>query len=433
MNEWSPRALLAAFACMVGCGLSNGPILLATFGQFVGPVSAGQGWSHTTFAVSLSVVTIATMVTYPFVGGIVDRFGARRAGIFGALVFGAMIVALAFVPGTNPFAFYAVFALAGFGSAFPSTVLFSRVVATWFSRHRGLMLGLTTGLGAALGFTLIPVLNLELLTFGWRFAYGALGVLVIVVEVPVLLFALHEGPIGSAQDEARALAEAEGAAPVRHWTLREAVSGPRLWLLLLAVSLGAGPLTALLSHMFPVVQEQGFSNGTAVAVMTIFAFTSPSWMIVLGAIVDRTGTPRLAALPLAGAALGGVLFITAKSKAVLYLGAGLLGMGNGTEYALLPLCVSRYFGVRHYGVIFGVCFAILQMVSGTSPLVFAASYDATGNYASSVHIAVACLLVCTVTMLFLPGWRPVRRRGGAVGPGVDLSADPSAPREAYGR
>lgn len=404
MSEFTPRSLAAAFACMVGCALSNGPILVATFGQFADPVSLGLGWHHTTFAVALTVLTIATMLAYPFVGKIVDRYGARVSGMLGALVFGLAVSGIALVP-NSPTALYALFALAGLGSAFPSTVLFSRVVATWFERHRGVMFGLTTGLGAGLGFTLVPMLNIELLAMGWRMAYALLGLLIIVVEIPILFFALQEGPIGTCA-EALSGDDSEGHGA----TLKEALATPRFWLLLIAVSFGAGPLTALLAHMFPVVEQQGFSSATAVAVMTIFAFTSPAWMILLGAIVDRTGMPKIAAFPLAAAAVGGFIFLEAHSQAMLFLGAFLLGLGSGTEYALLPLCLSRYFGVRHYGVIFGACFAILQLITGTAPIVFAKSFDLTGKYDAALHIAIASLVLCTLLMLLLPRWVPLKSR-----------------------
>ena len=72
----------------------------------------------------LLVLAVAGALTYPIVGQVIDRYGARRV-ILPGLVFFAASVALVSVTTANPVHFYLTYAILGVTAAIPSS---------WFAR-----------------------------------------------------------------------------------------------------------------------------------------------------------------------------------------------------------------------------------------------------------------------------------------------------------
>jgi len=48
----------------------------------------------------------------------------------------------------------------------------------------------------------------------------------------------------------------------------------------------------------------------------------------------------------------------------------LVGLAAGVEFDLMAYFVSRYFGMKSYGRIYGLIYAAFGLGSGTSPIIF---------------------------------------------------------------
>src|SRR5262247_1498962 len=62
----------------VGLAMCYGPIIVPTFGVFLKPLSQEFGWSRTQISLAFSLGTLGLALAAPFLGWLVDRFGARR-------------------------------------------------------------------------------------------------------------------------------------------------------------------------------------------------------------------------------------------------------------------------------------------------------------------------------------------------------------------
>ena len=84
-----------AIACGLGlaCGLAS--VITATFSIFLGPLRAEFGWTPSQTFTGLLLVTAAVTVAAPFIGSLVDRFGAKRIILVGFLMEGAVIASFA--------------------------------------------------------------------------------------------------------------------------------------------------------------------------------------------------------------------------------------------------------------------------------------------------------------------------------------------------
>ncbi len=81
-------------AAGVGLCVHSAPILLFTFGVFLKSLSQEFSWSRAQVSLAVSFATLGMTVAVPFLGRLVDRFGARRVILPAALLFGLGVLSL---------------------------------------------------------------------------------------------------------------------------------------------------------------------------------------------------------------------------------------------------------------------------------------------------------------------------------------------------
>ena len=155
---------------MVGCGW-----IFFVFGYgflFYAPLIFFEAWTDTfgwsrgviSGAYSLPLFTVA--ILSPAVGKITDEYGAQRVMFSGTIMLGLGIFLLRWI--SEPWHLYAALMLAAIGFAFGVAVPVNTLIARWFSKRRGIAIGITyTGAGAG-GLIMIPVVNVFTSLLGWR-------------------------------------------------------------------------------------------------------------------------------------------------------------------------------------------------------------------------------------------------------------------------
>jgi len=129
-----------ALGCGIGlaCGLAS--VLTYTFGVFVTPLRAEFNWSQTEVFAALFLCVLTMTFVAPFFGLLVDRLGARRV-ILAGLVFEAALIASFYFQDANILSYYlryVALAVLGVGT---THIAFTRIIALWFDRQRGFVLG----------------------------------------------------------------------------------------------------------------------------------------------------------------------------------------------------------------------------------------------------------------------------------------------------
>jgi len=370
----------------------------ATFGTLLVPISQDLGWSRAAVSGVLGLIAIIAAISYPWIGRTMDRVGARPLILGGNAALGLLVMSLSQTTG-NIWLFYAQFGAIGLAGAFCAAPMIAKVVANWFDERRGLMLGVTAGVGNGVGATLMPVVaGLLLPVIGWRATYGAIGLIVLLVGFPLMWLWLHDTPA-----HARRTVLAGPERVFEGMTLREAASTRRFWILLVAVASGAGGMTAVFTHVVPMMTDRGFGLGEATGIVAIFALVTAAWQVVTGAMLDRLRTPLLV-VPMYAAAMVGLGLLQFGHGSLAMTGAGvLLGIGMGAEYGALSYFCSRYFGLRHFGSINAVLYAAVILAQGLTPAVMDLSYGSTGSYDQASTVIIAVLGVGMALLFLLPG------------------------------
>jgi MFS family permease len=298
---------------------------------------------------------------------------------------------------------YFLFALVGVAAAIPSTVLYGKVVAGWFAARRGLMLGVTAGLGNGVGATVMPGVAAILIgLWGWRGAYLGLGLIVAVVGFPILFLALREAPKASA---------ASAGAPVIHdgATSAQARRDPVFMMLAAAIALGAGSLTALFTHVVALLLDRHIPIAVATGVIMAFALSGTGWQLAFGYLLDRASTPKIAAPFFLISILGVALIAVANAPSLLLLGGLLVGLGLGAEYGLMPYALARYFGLRAYGETYGLIYGLIVLTMGVTPMLMDLVFDRTGAYSLALAAIGMSLALSAGLILLLPRYRYTAR------------------------
>jgi sugar phosphate permease len=199
------------FASGVGLAMCYGPIIVPTFGVFLKPLSQEFGWSRMQISLAFSLSTLGITLTVPFIGRLVDRFGARKVIVPAVLLFGLSVFSLSFLS-AHLWHFYAIYLFMGVVGSGTTQVPYAKVISRWFDRQRGLALGLSV---AALGVSasLMPSLAQALITaVGWRQAYVLLSLMAMGVAIPVVGLLLKETPrLMGLEPDGEAVGQAEAS------------------------------------------------------------------------------------------------------------------------------------------------------------------------------------------------------------------------------
>ncbi len=385
--------------------------LSATFGIFLVHISEEFGWARALVSGVLTLISLICALAYPLVGRAMDRFGGRSIQIWGCAAFGLAMCAVYFANGSIV-QFYLLFTIVGIAGAVHSTPMMCKMVAGWFDEKRGLMLGISAGVGNGLGSTIMPIAaGLMLEPFGWRGAFVGLGAAVLLVGTPVLYWLLYDPPAVIAARKAKHI-PAANVEPVEGIALSEALRMRTFWLLLIGAAAGAGGMTAVFTHVVPILAERGVSMTAATQVIAMFALVTAAWQAASGFLLDRLRTPRVIT-PMYGIAIGGLVLLQFGNSQLHFLTAGaLMGIGLGAEYAALPYFISRYFGLRYFGTITGTMYSVVILMQGVTPTLMDASFDSTGHYDFSMMVAIGLLVLGMGLFSFLPppdAWRERRR------------------------
>ena len=384
-------------ACTVGNGVSVTPMVYTVFGLFLIPIATEFGWPRAGVSFVLLIIAIAGAIGYPIVGRMIDRYGARPVILTGNVLFAASVASVSLAEASR-IQFYSAYALIGITAAIPSSVMFTKVIAGWFDQRRGLFLGIAGGLGNGIGAALSPLFVYALISsYGWRAGFQGIGAAIILIGFPVLYLLLRDPPRGVSRSATEHLEKTAGL------SLTEALRTSTFWIILAAIALGAGCMTAIFAHVVPMLLDRGVSARQATTVLATFSLVTAGWQIGMGYMLDRIPRPWIAA-PFYLLALAGLILLESTSSYPLLLLSGLLmGLGLGTEYGVLPYFLSRYFGTRHYGAISGSMYGVIVLTQGLTPFLMDLVFDVTGNYdIAIIAICVGLVLGAILITRLLP-------------------------------
>ena len=393
----------ATFFCVFvasGCGFF-------AFSLFVKPLQTDLGWGRGEIMTAFTIFYLVTAVASPFIGRIVDHYGAKKVISIGALIAGLGFVLLSQV--SNLWHFYVSYAIMGIGMAATGHVPSSTIVSNWFKKRRGTAIGImSTGIGAG-GVVLAPLVGSYLIpNFGWRVSYLALAVLTWVLVIPLTLLVIKTKPadMGLYPDSSPApetIATTE-ASPLttEGITLQTALATSAFWLIAVSFLIGLFSQVGIIQHQVPYLEDIGFPVTMAAGALGVVGLTSAIGKFGFGWLCDQIPAKYAWSIGLGFQMVSMIILLNVQAtspQAMIWLYAITIGLGAGSWLPTMSMLVSTSFGLAAYGAIFGAVTFFENTGVATGPLMAGYMYDAMGNYYWAFIIFLALHAVAIPTAL----------------------------------
>jgi MFS family permease len=369
-------------------------------GPFLKPIVADLETDRASFSLVIALSLLAYGLFMPFVGRLVERWGARPVAVLGTVVLAASLSGTALVTQLWQMAIvYGVVVALGLSAT--GHVVGSAVISRWFIRRRATALSLLGAASMAGMSLLVPISMWLILTVGWRAAYVVIGLASAVILLPLALFVVRESPesMGLTPDGLTATG-AGGDASAERTALGDAVRTLPFWQLCGGLFTCGFSMSLLSAHGVPMLTDHGYHAMLASWALGVLGASSFAGAMLLGAIADRAGRrPVLAWLYGTRALLFAALYLVHDSPAALLVIAALGGASMSGSLAMTSALTADIFGRFSVGSIFGTIFVVHQAGAALGSWMGGLLFEVTGGYGAAFTIASVQLLVATAVSL----------------------------------
>ena len=459
-DEWA-KGWPIVIASLVGIALCLSPLPYWAL-IIIGPELAKEfGWSREVITAGFLFMTSGVLIGAPVAGQLVDRYGARRVLLPSIIALGLGTIGFSMMT-ADPRVFYLIFFITAVLGSATLPITWTKAIVNNFDRHRGLALGIAlTGTGLY-GFVASPSIQAMINAFGWRWAYVGVGMLPLVLSLP-LAFLLFKD-----EKESRQLAEVDTSSerslmswiwipiliavalctvvilvlgqengavkaillmaaffmtylgyvffksggpdvsPMPGLTVREIYSNYRLWIILFCFMLLGAVVSGIIANSKFILLDKGYTANQSASLLIgagVIGLSTMVGRLVGGYLVDRIWAPLIGFVFLSVPALGCWILMGDFPVGMNVVALILVGLAAGVEFDLMGYFVSRYFGMKSYGRIYGLVYAVFGLGSGTSPIIFNLIRGMDPDYSTVLLMASFGFLIGGALLLTLGKYR----------------------------
>jgi MFS family permease len=401
---WGWYVVLGAF--LVLC-LSYG--VRYSFGVFVYPMFKETGWPMSVISLAASVNILTYSIVGIFCGRLADRIAPRWM-----MTTGSILTAIGFyflIHAETPFGLYLSYGiLCGVGHACLGMVVCAAAIGKWFSRKRGVALGLAS-MGIGVGTMIMgPAAGYLVGAYDWRTGFVVFGAVILALGIlisQVLMGKTTPEASGLRPDGEPAVREGLGpdAVPENRASasLGPVLTDSRFWLLAICNSLATATLMMTFVHQVAYAVGNQIGKFEAAAALGVVGLASSVGKVSFGWLCDRlTDAKYAAALGFFLMAIGMGLLMGADTAVVLYLFAVIFGIGYGSMAPVMPYLTADRFGRQVLGSAYGMLIFFVAGFGGSiGPIIGGLIYDRTGSYANAWLLNLILLMAISVLILTL--------------------------------
>lgn len=335
---------------------------------FQPPIVSDLGVSLAQYNISNAISTVVSVIGSLVIGHVADKVSGRILGSLTVIATSAVLVGMSFVG--ELWQVYVLFAVSGCFAVASTRLLISLVTANWFTAKRGLAISIALSGSGFGGAILSPIVSSLIVSVGWRSTFLVLAAVCIVAALPITAYSFRTKP---SEIGLKPLGENPGDPSVSTAGDKDEHTAPE-------VNVGWSRIKKSPAFWLLVVA---------------FLFMG----LVNGAIYDRFGLRF-------GNVLGSVACIVA-CVALCFpttdlgpiVAAVSFGIGTCMGTITPTIAASKQFGMADLGKVTGTITS-LEMVGGTvGAIVSGALFDATGSFASTWIVCLACSVVMLVFLL----------------------------------
>ena len=342
--------------------------------------------------------TVASGLTLPWLGRLLDRWGERRMAVASVIATGLVLFYLANCDSVSKLlgqlmpASIAAFVVISLGfymiRAAAQGVLSMtcrNVIGKWFDHKRGLALAIS-GVLVSFCYSFAPRgLDWMIKKYGFDGAWLVMGASTIVIMAPLAWLLFRDTPEQDGLEMDGGKVSDKGSSnPDLHihvdFTRREALRDYSFWVFNFTFSFYGLFATAFTFHILSLAKDYNFENERILSLFIPIAAISVITNLIFGSINARLRLKWLLFVMNLGSlsATLGMLFLD-RSEGVLGYVLG-NGIASGGFVSLTGIVFPRFYGRKHLGAISGVNMSAMVIASGLGPLLFGLCHHYSGSY-----------------------------------------------------
>jgi MFS family permease len=367
---------------------------IATPGIFFASLIKQFGWSHARVSMLASSVTLGTIPGSVAVGFLLERVDTRIPMVAGAAVTAGSLLFASHADSYLPLLITYFFA--GFGVAMATLLPATLVVANWFQAKRGIAMGVAIAGVSAGGMIMVQVAAMAIRTGGWRTAYAALALPILLIVIPLVLLVVRTRPpdafIQGLTSETGPGADGH-ARSLEGFNLATAARARSFWLIAIAGFVFAFTVYGILTQLVVYLLGVGYRPGVAAMALSVTLGLNAPGKVLFGFAADRIGARLALALSFAIIASGIILLIGSRETIGLALFLVVYGPAWGAPLMLLPLITIESLGLKHYPSLGGILRVAEAVGAMLGPVALGRIFDLTSSYRPAFGLCIVCAVV----------------------------------------
>ena len=367
-------------------------------------IRAEFGLTHGGFGALYMGATLASALTLPFLGRLIDDMDVWRFAVGAMLMLSLSTLAMGWVGSLATLAL-AIYGLRLFGQGLMTHTALT-AMGRWYVANRGRAVSVAV-IGHQAGEAVLPITVVTLAAYvSWRGTWFVAAAALLLVALPLIanLMAKERTPRGEASS-----ANETG----RQWTRGEVMADPLFWAVVVGIMIPPFTGTSIFFHQDYLIELNGWSPSVYYGAFSLMAATTVVFALATGALVDRFGATKL--LPVFFVPLGLSCLVAGTLatpwSAILFM--MLLGTSYGISQTLFGALWPELYGTRHLGAVRSVVTAIMVFFTAAGPGLTGALIDLGIPFPDQlVAIGLWCFAVA-VLMIFVS--QRLQRRSGLNG------------------
>jgi MFS family permease len=398
----APRAFnygwVVVVACTIMVGLTYGTMY--SYSVFFKPLAAHFDWDRSTVSLIYAACTVFRGIVAIGIGWLADRFGSRKIAFFCGLMMGLGLVLSSRVSALWQFFLtYSVVEAIGLSGAF---AIGTAVVARWFTKNRGLALGIVaTGSGFGTLF-MVPGMERLINAVDWSaaFLYSGIGCGILMMSLSLALRPAPQALRPPFQNSA-ASAPATPAARPANITVGRALQDRRMQLFMVALLLFFFSIQIIMVHLVNYATDSGIQPLIAATLISLVGAISIAGRLITAVGSEKIGLNRTLLFTRIFLVASFLCLIFLKSLWAFYLFAVIFGLCYGGEVPQIPLFVGQYWGTTIMATLVGMASFLAAIGGALGSWVAGFIFDVTGSYRGAFIAGEIAALVSLGLILIL--------------------------------
>ncbi|MFY9812960.1 MAG: MFS transporter [Dehalococcoidales bacterium] len=368
-------------------------------------------------SLSQSINSIAGGVMGIFVGRMLQHNSPKKFMLWGSIISGLSTLTISLAH--SLWFLYLFFLIGGIAGAFSNAIAMFTILSRWFTKKWGTAIGIAMT-GGGIGSILIqPLVGSIAQNYGWQATYILAGGLVLVINVPLILFVLKDRPEamglladGEKPEIGQVIIKQNIQTPLKlsgddgNTRFLSYIKNPSLWLMGLSFAFAAIGSSAVTTQEVSLLTDMHVSDTVAATARGITLGIGAVSALASGWLADKFISRYVTLLFFLLAMIGMFILMPAVSMSQIWPFVIIYGLGIGAGGTLLPVVTKDIFGARDFSAMFG--FVIVLLAAGNSigaPLA-GFMYDATGSYHRVFMIITGIYAAAIIALYFAFGANP---------------------------